>query len=168
MLIHKRKVVVSILAATFLVALYFTIFSFSAQDGKESGNLSHMITEKCINFIDQLSGNQWNDVMKEKLITYFEHPIRKLAHFSEYALMGILVFLMLKPWVRIKKVCFYSIVIIWIFLSASLDELHQLFVPGRYSSFLDVLLDTFGGDFGVIVISIFFRVYYTLSKKEPS
>ena len=110
MLIHKRKVVVSILAATFLVALYFTIFSFSAQDGKESGNLSHMITEKCINFIDQLSGNQWNDVMKEKLITYFEHPIRKLAHFSEYALMGILVFLMLKPWVRIKKVCFYIIV----------------------------------------------------------
>ena len=84
MLNHKRKVVVSILAATFLILLYFLIFSFSAQDGAESSNFSYLITEKCIEFVDYLSGGSWNEAMKEKMIAYFEYPIRKLAHFSEY------------------------------------------------------------------------------------
>lgn len=38
----------------------------------------------------------------------------------------------------------------WVFLSAAGDELHQYFVPGRYASFLDVLLDTWGGVCGML------------------
>ena len=36
-------------------------------------------------------------------------------------------------------------------VSAGADEFHQLFVPGRYGCFADVVLDTCGGAFGLLV-----------------
>lgn len=80
--------------------------------------------------------------------TYWEHPIRKLAHFSEYAFMGVLVYTMWRPWKEHNK-RLYLFVVLWVALSAAGDEFHQLFVPGRYGSAADVLLDTCGGAFGV-------------------
>ena len=81
----KRKTAVTVLAAVWLLALYAVIFGFSAQDGEQSGNLSQMISEKCVELINSLSGGHWSQAFMEGLTEYFEHPIRKLAHFSEYA-----------------------------------------------------------------------------------
>lgn len=144
---HK-KIAVSVVAAVFLVLLYTIIFSFSEQDGETSGSLSHMISEKCVELMNAISGNNWTDALMRSMTEYFEHPIRKLAHFMEYAFMALLVYGMWRPWkARNKKL--YLLVVLWVALSAAGDELHQLFVPGRYGSAADVFLDTCGGCFGV-------------------
>ena len=54
------------------------------------------------------------------------------------------------------------ITIIWGFLYASTDELHQMFINGRNASFLDVLLDTSGVIFGILLIIIYFKIHKRL------
>lgn len=137
------------MAAVMLFLLYSVIFSFSDQDAEQSGSLSYLISEKCVEFINVLSGKQWTLMFQQKMTAYFENPIRKLAHFAEYAFMGVLVYNVWRPW-RNRDRKLYILVVVWVFLSAAGDEFHQLFVPGRHGCFADVLLDTCGGVFGVL------------------
>jgi len=160
----KRKILITVITGFLLVGLYSVIFSFSAQDAEESGSLSRMISEKCVEFFNHLSGNPWSDAVMEGFAEYFEHPIRKLAHFCEYALMGVLLFGIWYPWVGLavaesgvkKSSSFFKklpklvkIIVPWVFVSAAFDEIHQLFIPGRCGNIWDVLLDTTGGCFGL-------------------
>ena len=113
--------------------------------------------------------------MMQSMTEYFVNPVRKLAHFCEYAVMGVLLFLIWYPWVGWKgknadapesgaegalkkKRGFWrslpklaKIIVPWVFVSAAFDEIHQLFVPGRFGNVWDVLLDTSGGCFGLLL-----------------
>lgn len=157
--IKLRKIIVTTAAGVLLALLYFIIFNFSAQDGEQSGNLSQMISEKCAELLNSLSGKHWSEAVLAGWAEYFEHPIRKLAHFSEYACMGVLVYILWSQWLRQGKVL-YLLTLLWVFLSATGDEFHQLFVPGRYGSFADVLLDTCGGAFGMLLCIAISGIYH--------
>lgn len=161
---------VSIVAAIFLVLLYIMIFCFSEQDGEESGSLSHKVTEVIVVEIGEITKQNWTDELRSALISYWENPVRKMAHFSEYACMGMLVFLMFLPWVtyegwKKKHRKMNLLVILWVFLSASLDEWHQTFVAGRCGNFLDVLLDTSGGFFGLCVCLLLAAIFVRLKNR---
>ena len=147
---HIKEIVTTVLAAILLLALYVVIFDFSAQDAEQSGSLSMRISENAVRFLSSFAGRGWTQTFKEELAVYFEHPIRKLAHFSEYACMAVLIYLMWSPWLKRRKKL-YLLVILWVFVSGACDELHQLFVPGRYCSIADVCLDTAGGAFGLLM-----------------
>lgn len=156
---EKKKQVVTIVAALFLFLLYAVIFSFSEQDGQESGGLSRLISEKCVEFVNSLAGKRWSEIFMEELALYFEHPIRKLAHFMEYACMGTFVYIMWRPWKRRGR-GLYLLILAWVFVSAAGDEFHQLFVPGRYGCLTDVLLDTSGGGFGILVCVLCEKIWH--------
>lgn len=165
----KMKIVVSTTATIFLVLLYCLIFTFSEQDGATSGSVSRMISEKCVEIWNAIAHKNWSELMMNSLAEYFEHPVRKIAHFCEYAVMGGLLFCIWYPWIGLKgnkiskenKKCKWfkkipllvRIIVPWIFVSATFDEVHQLFVPDRYGNFADVLLDTAGGCFGLTCCS---------------
>lgn len=154
-----RRWAVSGIAAALLLMLYSIIFQFSAQDAEESGSLSQQISVRCVGILNSLSGGDWSEDEMTGLAADFEHPIRKLAHFSEYACMGILVYTLLVQWMKPGR-GMYLLTVAWVFLSAACDEFHQYFVPGRYASLADVMLDTCGGAFGVlfcICVSAFCR-----------
>lgn len=75
--------------------------------------------------------------------------IRKAAHFTEYAILSLLVwrgwkghFGAIPPWWGPVIVCF---------LYACTDEFHQSFVPGRGAAFSDVLIDTSGAFVAMIL-----------------
>ena len=163
-LLKKGHVAVSVVTAIFLAALYFAIFVLSGQDGETSGSLSHRITEAIVEQISRIAGSGWTEELRVSLVAYWEHPIRKLAHFSEYAVMGVLVYWMWRPW-RARSRKFYGFVILWVFVSAALDEGHQLMVEGRYGSFMDVLLDTSGGCFGVFLCVTVEKIHGRLSQR---
>lgn len=146
----KKKIAKTVPAAILLLALYMLIFGFSAQDGETSGSLSQMISERCVELFNNLSGGHWTESFMQDLAEYFEHPLRKLGHFSEYACMGILLYILWSQWIKRGRKL-YVLIALWVFCSAALDEFHQLFVPGRYGSFADVLLDTCGGAFGMLL-----------------
>ena len=147
---HIREIATTVLAAILLLALYMVIFDFSAQDAEQSGSPSMRISENAVRFLSSFAGSGWTQAFREELAVYFEHPIRKLAHFSEYACMAVLTYLMWNPWLKQRKKL-YLLVILWVFVSGACDEIHQSFVPGRYCSFADVCLDTAGGAFGLLI-----------------
>lgn len=143
-----RRILVTCAASLLLGMLYYMIFHFSAQDAEESGSLSLKVSYKGAEIVNSISGGRW-DASLEELALMLEHPVRKLAHFSEYACMGVLLFLLWSQWIsqgwRLRL-----LVGVWVFLSAGADEFHQYFVPGRYASVADVLLDTCGGVCGMV------------------
>ena len=167
---NRKKLFRSFPAAILLAALYRLIFGFSAQDGEHSGNLSLRISQGVVEALDFLSARRISRqsqgrYLLEELALFFEHPIRKLAHFSEYACMGILLYWLLRPWMeRGKKM--YLLIVLWVFLSGALDEFHQIFVPDRWGSPADVLLDTLGGMFGLFLCTAASRLWRRFGRKD--
>lgn len=110
--------------------------------GNTSGNLSRILFDL---------------LMKAGItITFdaFHHFIRKLAHFTEYFILAVLVCLSLKyqPLRINRKTCFLCFMVI----TPCTDEFIQHFVPGRYGAFSDCLLDMSGFCTGAF---IFFCLY---------
>lgn len=129
--------------------MYAVIFSFSAQNAEQSGSLSRTVSGKCMEIFNTLSFGQWSQAVIEQWAGFLEHPIRKLAHFTEYACMGVLVYVLWSQWMKRGR-GLYLLTLVWVAVSAAADELHQLFVPGRDGNFGDVCLDTFGGLSGLL------------------
>ncbi len=148
----SKKVAVTLIAGLLLVLLYGTIFSFSAQDGETSGNISMGVSDSLVKVLDFFTGGRMQPEELTDLVIRLEHPIRKTAHFLEYALMGILVYTMLYYPVSGDKRRFW-ISLVWVILSAVADELHQLFVPDRAGRIADVILDTCGGITALILLN---------------
>lgn len=73
-----------------------------------------------------------------------EHLVRKLGHFSEFTLLGVLLYFRLRP----EGNCL-SLPLVCGILAAMVDETIQLYVPGRSSEVLDVWIDTGGVCFGI-------------------
>lgn len=168
---------------TLLILLYCGIFLFSAQDGDTSGGISMRLSRQGVKIWDEVAGKELTCADLETMAVHLEHPLRKTAHFAEYAVMGVLVYGILavhgmphcrkatesvvcssihrmqgKRLVqgmsgRFSKRCLLAV--LWVVVSAAADELHQYFVPGRWASVSDVLLDTCGGAVGVILCAIY-------------
>jgi len=69
----------------------------------------------------------------------------KIAHIAEYAILALLFLLMLRQENRIanRKRRLLTILCFGLLISV-IDELHQLFIPGRSTDFLDIVADFFG------------------------
>lgn len=150
--------VLTAITGLLLSLLYVAIFSFSEQEAEESSSLSREVTEKCVETVTELSGKKLTDSLKAQLVEKFEKPVRKAAHFTEYAGMGILVYILFSLWYEKSRARFW-LNTGWVFVSAAFDEFHQLFVAGRSGSFLDVLIDTTGGLFGMALVLFVLYVY---------
>lgn len=159
-----KKIIVSVTAVILLIAVYCMIFGFSAEDGEESGARSEMVCRFCVQTINQVFSCGWTEQEIAAKTDFLQLPVRKLAHFSEYAVIAVLLFWLLIQWLPINKKMFVFIVL-WVAVSASLDEMHQLYVPGRSGNLKDVFIDTLGGSTGLI-ISVLFR--YRREKKLMS
>lgn len=147
---NKKRQGKAVVCKVLLLLLYITIFSFSAQDGETSGDISMAVSKKGIWLFDFLTGGRLAAERLAELVTAFEHPLRKMAHFAEYALMGVLVFRILYCHLE-KGMKRYWLAVLWVFVSAAADEIHQYFVPDRWASISDVLLDTCGGAAGAFL-----------------
>lgn len=121
------------------------IFYFSHQPAEQSAELSNGLVSKLIEIFH---------------LPFTDHFVRKSAHFSEYALLGILTvnamrlfFSKNSLWVALAVCSFYSVT----------DEFHQLFIPGRSCQFSDMLLDTAGSAVGIF---LWWLIFYNLKNKK--
>lgn len=127
-----------------------SIFGLSGQNGTESSGLSRKIVQIF--------------TKNEEIVDMVEPYIRKVAHFSEYGLGGILFTLLFSTynW-KDRKIILISIILgIWY---ASMDEIHQLLVDGRNGSIVDVYIDTLGFSTGVCGIMAILKIIQ-LNKKR--
>lgn len=81
--------------------------------------------------------------------------IRKCAHFLEYMILGILLYNVLLLYFTNKKLILLSILLCMTY--AISDEIHQFFVPGRECALRDVIIDTLGSSFGIIISKYLFN-----------
>lgn len=152
------KKVITVIAVCLLIAVYIMIFLFSADDAAESSSLSVAVTRKLMNlYYHFFSGNN-NAVLTVPVVTDdAEAIVRKMAHFTEYMAVGFLSFGIAVIWMQRIKAGIVAVTL-QVFLSAGLDEIHQYFVPGRYASFRDVLIDTAGGIAGIMIVFLVYKI----------
>ena len=154
----RMKKVITVIAVCLLIAVYIMIVLFSADDAAESSSLSVSVTRKLINlYYHFFSGNN-NAVLTVPVVTDdAEAIVRKMAHFTEYMAVGFLSFGIAVIWMQRIKAGIVAVTL-QVFLSAGLDEIHQYFVPGRYASFRDVLIDTAGGIAGIMIVFLMYKI----------
>ena len=139
-ILDKLKLIVYICLTILWILV---IFSFSMQSGEESSQVSG-------GFISTVLG-----VFLPDDFTYMaelEFVVRKLAHYTEYMVLGILMCLTLRE-AKIPKQMIIGFIICIVI--ASCDETIQLFSGGRSGKIADVILDGIGAFAGLFLISRF-------------
>ena len=128
------------------------LFVFSGQTGPESGNLSRMFTEWLLRVFPGLPWTVWQ----------LEPVLRKLAHFSIFALEGCLLgaamVLTLRRFAPAILLSAAACAVV-----AGLNEYHQTFTEGRNASFIDVLIDSAGALAGIMLAAL---VLYVLKRRR--
>ena len=117
-----------------VVVLTVVIFVNSSLPATESGKLSGFVAQ----FVAQLS--QLLDITLKGAV---EHTIRKLAHFLEFACLGLLWCKTFASF-RVSNRTSTGYILLLCLLTAVTDEYIQLFSLGREGRVMDVLLDFSG------------------------
>ena len=136
-----------------LIVLVWTavIFAWSLQSGEDSGRVSGSLTAAVLNFLSRCG----LDISYESA----HHFIRKAAHFSEYAVLGALVFNAQKKAPLPGNDAL--IIGLWMICVPCIDETIQRFVPQRAGMASDILLDMCGFACAVMICLLLKKVRKT-------
>lgn len=147
-----RKVIYSIL----IVLWMSVIFCLSNQPAIDSTELSDGFISNTIGNVYKIfNKNISSDELNEIKVKY-THPVRKMAHFTIYMILGILITLLVREYNVSFNKCLFISLLVCLLYSIS-DEVHQLFVSGRSGEIRDVLIDTSGSFIGIFVFNKLFR-----------
>lgn len=154
---RKRFIFFLILTFVWLGVIYsFSLEPSEASDDTSLGLIDWMVT----NFFPWLK-DEVAQLSQEKM-SFLHHLVRKIAHFTEYFILGVLAACtMLQTEIKGKAVWKLEITqsaiqcicaLAFCILAASVDETIQLFVEGRAGRVGDVLLDSTGAAVGILVV----------------
>lgn len=121
------------------VCWIIVIFSFSLQNGSLSSLQSGFFSTRIHQFLLSMSID-----IEKSTVSFI---IRKLAHFTEFFILGCLV---RKSTLDIKD----NRLLYIIFLVPILDEFIQSFVPDRAMSVIDMGIDSMGIITGIVLITL--------------
>ena len=133
------------------LGMMVVIFCFSAEPADTSDHTSGFL----VNIILPVVCPSFNELTPEAQTAVYDtlqHIVRKLAHFTEFAVLGLLL--------RLTFECLWpgKMLSLWAWLAgtfyAGTDELHQLLVSARSGQIQDVILDSFGVIAGITVARI--------------
>ncbi len=152
-MISKKRLTVRIIFWALSIAVMGLIFLFSAQVGTDSAKTSGGF----ITFILRVFYPNFatmDEASRLALVASLQLIVRKGAHFSVYALLGLCtgcaaLTYTCRRWVRLAVP--FAVCLAW----AISDEIHQYFVPSRACAALDVLIDSCGAALGVAVSVLF-------------
>lgn len=142
-----------IVASAFLGAIVFFIFFQSLQTATQSSQASSHIVSFLQTIFDLLG---ISFIVKEE-------PIRILAHFGEFLLLGILVAINIV--VYRKPQLSQMFVSLMVFMPV-LDEALQSFVPGRAFEISDLIVDYCGVLLGVMLIVFIQKIRLNKQKNK--
>jgi VanZ family protein len=152
----KKKVWLQIAATAALLGWMGVIFAFSAQPAVQSSEISGAVSGGLVQKVCQIFHIELTAEQITWATQWIEYPVRKAAHMTEYAMMGLLSFAFFKSWQQEKtggrKRLYLSAFALTAVYAAS-DEIHQLFVPGRAGRFSDVCIDMAGAAIGLLFLA---------------
>lgn len=157
-----KKIVMGILV---LASIGF-IFLNSSQDGQQSNSRSksivYTIIEKFSNNSEDAFSSNGDCKYKASKLNFI---IRKIAHGLEFLLLATVFSVFLSTLgLNLREIITYSLFTV-LFL-AVMDEFYQLYIPSRYSSVKDVLIDFTGGFVGTILTCICINIFKEIRRKK--
>jgi len=132
-----KKTISIILVILWMLVIFLLSSSNSIQSNNQSG------------YIVNYMANIFN-ISNIKLLSYI---IRKIAHLSEYFILGALTINMITCY---KKKTYIAIIIC--ILYAISDEIHQSLVPGRSPQIIDILIDSIGSLIGILTYQFIIKI----------
>ncbi len=152
----EKRQIIRIVFSILIIGVFTTIFIFSNQNGSKSKSVS----EKFMYFIVELNPktSKLDYEEKQEIVIKSQPFIRKVAHFTIYMVLGLLVMIFLSTY-NMKLSKKLAIAIFLGIVYAIGDELHQGFIGGRTPRVFDVFIDFLGvltGSLVVIVLQSFF------------
>lgn len=163
-----------LVSAVLLLLMMVIIFIFSMQNVKTSDSLSKYFAKAVVEIYKKLArflpiGNSdvpWTDT-GYSLLEDINHYIRKLAHVTEFAIMGSLAMFHMKEVGRLKNrtIGLRGIILSYVISTfyAATDEFHQLFVDGRGAKLKDVFIDSVGAIIGIMLT---FAIFFFIKKRS--
>ncbi len=142
-----------ITAVLLLLVWMIFIFLLSAQTADESSEMSGSLIAAVVKVFNP-NFDELTEAEKEELIEDFQFIVRKGAHFTAYAVLGVLSFLSV---ITYKKIPFnIRAAIGWVvcLLYSVGDEIHQTFIPGRSGEVRDVCIDVCGSALAILVCGV--------------
>ncbi len=146
-----------------ILCVFFVIFGFSNQNSQTSGGTSQKVTEAITKNIKKIQDLEQNE--RKIVIDKIENVIRKIAHYSIYTLLGLLLMGLMSTF-KIKEMDKIAVSLIIGVLYASTDEIHQAFVPGRGAQITDVILDSMGVLTGIFITMLVLEVFRRICRKK--
>ena len=153
--------IIRIVLFILILTTFITIFRFSSQDGQTSSSLSKEVTENVTKRINKIQNLE--EAQKKNVLNRIEKIIRKIAHFSLYAIVGILL-MSLACTYEFTELKRGGISFLIGLMYACLDELHQSFISERSAQITDVMIDSMGVLFGILLVMLIYKIY--TSRKE--
>ena len=130
------------------------IFCFSARNADLSTEDSYRVG-MLVGDIVVPGFKTWPEADRIAFAATIDHPVRKTAHATEYAILAMLTCGAMMP-ASLGKTFLCSWLIATIY--ACTDEFHQLFVPGRSGQVSDVCIDSLGAMAGLLLIWGIFKI----------
>lgn len=158
------KIIKIILSWVAVIASVFMICNFSMEDSTESTETSSGLIK------DVLEVVMPEEEITPEVIKKYQLPVRKIAHFGIYMLLGFCLGNAFVNTTPLKLYFNLGISLISLFAFSVFDEMIiQSATKGRGPAFTDCLIDTAGGFLGILTFClILFIKIRILSKKNPS
>ena len=116
--------------------------------------VSDRTSGRLVNFVQQVFYRKWDTLEPaewEKQMRQLHYLLRKIAHFTEFAVLGADLSLILLTFDKPFSFRFPAGLLFGV-LYASSDEFHQTFVEGRDGAVFDVCIDAGGVFVGVLLV----------------
>ena len=158
---------VRILLTVLTLAVMGMIFFISTETAEQSDETSGYFTRQVIDVLYP-DYAKYEKKQQQSLYDSIQTVIRKMAHYTEFAILGFLMRLCLESWFGKRK---WQTPVSWGLstLYASTDEMHQILIDGRSGQWTDILLDSAGVLSGVLIaVLVLFLVRKRTTRKERS
>ena len=168
------KRTIKIIIISILIILWGTrIFMFSAENGENSQKKSTTAIAKAITIALKITNKfgLTNEHPSETRIyqaaEVSDGPARNIMHQAEYFILAMLVMILVNILLNYNKyILSFILTLIACIIFAYFDEFHQTFVIGRSGQLKDVVVDTTGMIYAIIIYTTYYYTYQNGRKRE--
>ncbi len=161
--ILTSKIFLMVLTLLPVLLLMGMIYGFSAQPGEKSMETSGEVVDIVLD-VTEPELEQKPIEEQEIIISNTQFWVRKTAHFSEFCALGFFLALHCLLWSKRFYPLFAGLIGV---LYAVSDELHQMKVGSRTPQIRDVLIDSTGVFFGIVILVLLYAlIKHILSSRK--
>lgn len=150
----RNDIIMTAVFGILFVAMVWFIWGNSMVSGEESGGLSKKVADFLKPIFDPANKIDYD---------YFHYAVRKFAHGTEFAALGVVTSGLLYSVGKLFGVRLVSMRLFTVLFVAVCDEFLQNFT-GRGSSVVDVMIDFGGGVFGILLWIAFIGLVLTVQR----